>query len=83
MTNGVWLVGVILQTPHDRYNVFLLENNIEQRSFIDQEKGTEYIVEMMKSCNILQVFTYVKQLEKLWDVVVSLHGMYETLSMHR
>ena len=76
------LAGVILQTPHHRDNVLLLEHNVEECRLVDEKQCAEYVIEMVQPCCVFQVFADVEEFEEFWDVVFSLYGLYETLSVH-
>ena len=79
VTNGVWLVGVVLQAPDDGHNVLVLKHNGEQRGLVDEEERTEDVVQVVEALRVLQVFADMEQLQQLGDVALPLHGQSHAL----
>ena len=82
VSHWLWLVGIVLQTPHHRHNVLLLEHDVEECSLVDEEEGPEYVIEVVEARGVFQVFADVEELEEFWDVVVALHGLDKALPVH-
>ena len=83
MVGGVWLARVELQTAHHGDDIILVEHDIEQRCFVEEEQRAEDVVDVVEAVRVLEILADVEELEQLGDVVLSLHCQREVLAVHR